>query len=175
MRCSPHGVHQLRRALLDFAEGRRIRLVDEKGEISRGDEGRELIARDTDLRGIFYAAGEGPAPVISPETPAEVLGNELNALGSVVLALEGAVRKVESVLADDGSPIVDAMGVDRSDCDAWRDVIWMILEKLPLWKQRGIQRRGSPDQDAHEDRPLDERDDVVEIPPPDAASSRVAT
>jgi hypothetical protein len=162
MRCSPRGVHQLRRALVDFADGRRIRLVDENGEISRGVEGRELIARDADLRGLFYAAGEGPAPVVSPETPAEVLGNELNGLGSLVLAIETAVRRVESVQADDGSPIVDTLGVDRSDCDAWRDILWGILEKLPLWKQRGIQRRGSPDQDIYDDRPLDDRDDIEE-------------
>jgi hypothetical protein len=160
MRTTVHGVYQLRQALVDFAGSRRIRLVDEVGEVSRNDAGREVIATDAALRTTFPRAGEGPAHVPAPTTPAEILGNALNALGGAIQAVEDAVKKVEAVQSDDGTPAIDSFGADKGDCDIWRGVLLDILEKLPLWKQRGLQRHGpghdvrdpdDPDQDDLDD------------------------
>ncbi len=165
MRTTVHGTYQLRQALVDFAAARRIRLVNEAGEVTRNDTGRELIATDAVLRTTFPRAGEGPAHVPAPTTPAELLGNALNVLGGAIQAIEDAVKKVEAVQSDDGTPAIDSLGADKGDCDIWRNVLLDTLEKLPLWKQRGLQRHGpghdvrefddDPDQD-HLDDDLDE-------------------
>lgn len=145
MRTTAHGVYQLRQALADFAGGRRIRLVDETGQIIRNPAGRDVLATDTALRNTFPRAGEGPTHVPAPTTPAEILGNALNTLGGAVQAVEDAVKNVEAVRSDDGTPTIDSLGADRADCDAWRNILLETLEKLPIWKQRGIQRHGPGD------------------------------
>lgn len=168
MRASVHGVYQLRQALVDFAGGRRIRLVDEAGEVTRNDAGREVIATDVALRTTFPRAGEGPAHVPAPTTPAEILGNALNVLGSAIQAVEDAVKKVEAVQSEDGTPAIDSFGADKGDCDIWRGVLLDVLEKLPLWKQRGLQRHGpghdvrDPDDQDQEDLEDDLDDDFDE-------------
>lgn len=161
MRTTVHGVYQLQQALVDFAAGRRIRLVNDAGEVTRNDTGREILATDTALRNTFPRAGEGPAHVPAPTTPAEILGNALNVLGSAIQAVEDAVKKVEAVQSDDGTPAIDSLGADKGDCDIWRGVLLDTLEKLPLWKQRGVQRHGPSDdvQDLDDDQDdLDEDD-----------------
>jgi hypothetical protein len=152
MRTTVRGVYQLRQALVDFAGDRRIRLVNEAGEATLNDAGREIIATDTALRTIFPRAGEGPAHVPTPTTPAELLGNALNVLGNAIQAVEDAVKKVEVVQSDDGTPAIDSLGADKGDCDIWRAVMLDTLEKLPLWKQKGLQRHGP----GHEVRDLDD-------------------
>ena len=171
MRTNARGVYQLRQALVDFSGERRIRLVDELGQVVRNPEGREVIATDSTLRNIFPRAGEGPTPNPAPVTPAEILGNALSVLGSAIQAVEGAVKQVEAVQSDDGTPAIDSLGADRGDCEAWRTVLIDTLEKLPIWKQRGIQRHGHGIQDLDDgldeedlDDDLDEDDLVAEDP-----------
>jgi hypothetical protein len=142
MRTTVHGVYQLRQSLVDFASGRRIRLVDQAGEVTRNEAGHEVIATDAALRATFPRAGEGPTHVPAPTTPAELLGNTLNTLGSAIQMVEDAVKKVEAVQSEDGTPAIDSLGADKGDCDTWRSVLLDTLEKLPLWKQRGLQRHG---------------------------------
>jgi hypothetical protein len=164
MRSSVRGVYQLQRALTDFAGGRRIRLVDEAGQVMRNQAGREVLATDPVLRGIFPRAGDGPAPVPAPTTPAEILGNALGILGTAIQAVEDAVKQVEAVQSDDGTPAIDSLGADRADCDAWQIVLFDVFQKLPIWRQRGIQRHGldrdvlDPDDDLDE-ADFDDRDD----------------
>ncbi|WP_261556253.1 hypothetical protein [Frankia tisae] len=157
MRTTVHGVYQLRQALVDGANGRRIRLVDETGEVTRNDAGREVNATDALLRNTFPRAGEGPTHVPAPTTPAEILGNTLNVLGSAIRAVEDAVKKVEAVQSEDGTPAIDSLGADKGDCEIWRGILLDTLDKLPLWKQRGLQRHG-PGDDLEDD--LDDQDDL---------------
>jgi hypothetical protein len=158
MRTTVHGVYQLRQALTDFAGGRRIRLVDDVGQIIRNPAGREVLAIDAVLRNTFPRPGEGPTHVPAPTTPAEILGNTLNTLGAAIQVVEDAVKRVEAVQSDDGTPVIDSLGADRADCDAWRNILLDTLEKLPIWKQRGIQRHG-PGNDVQDiDDDLDDDD-----------------
>lgn len=155
MRTTVHGVYQLRQALVDFAANRpRIRLVDESGEVAVNDAGRDIVATDVALRTAFPRAGEGPAHNPAPTTPAEVLGNALNVLAAAIQSVEDAVKKVEAVQSDDGTPAIDSLGADKGDCDTWRSILLDALEKLPLWKQRGLQRHGP----GHEVQDLDDAD-----------------
>jgi hypothetical protein len=158
MRSSVRGVYQLQRALTDFLGGRRIRLVDETGQVMRNQAGREVLATDPVLRGIFPRAGDGPAPVPAPTTPAEILGNALGVLGSAIQAVEDAVKQVEAVQSDDGTPAIDSLGADRADCDAWQIVLFDVFQKLPIWRQRGIQRHGLDRDVLDSDDDLDEAD-----------------
>jgi hypothetical protein len=165
MRTTVHGVYQLRQALADFTAARRIRLVDDTGQVVRNQDGRDVLATDVVLRGLFPRPGNGPAPKPAPTTPAEILGNNLSALASAIQAVEDAVKQVEAVKSDDGTPAIDSLGAERADCDAWQAVLFDVLQKLPIWKQRGIQRYGTShdatdsDDDLDEDD-LDDRDDL---------------
>ncbi|WP_322781177.1 hypothetical protein [Frankia sp. Cas4] len=161
MRATVHGVHQLRQALVDVANGRRIRLVDDAGEVIRNDAGRDVIATDAALRNTFPRAGEGPMHVPAPTTPAEILGNALNVLGNAIQVVEDAVKKVEAVQSEDGMPAIDSLGADKGDCEIWRGILLDTLEKLPLWKQRGLQRHGPGNDigDIEDDLDQDDLDD----------------
>jgi hypothetical protein len=169
MRTAPHGIHQLRQALVDFGNGRRIRVVDDTGQVVRNAEGRDVVANDADLRRRFPRPGSGPEPVPSPETPAEVLGNALNALGSSIQAVQWAVKQVEAVPSDDGTSAIESLGASRADCDAWQDILFGILQKLPIWKERSAQRHGVLPED--DDDLVEEDDDLDEE---DAADTEVA-
>jgi hypothetical protein len=158
MRTTVHGVYQLRQALTDFANGRRIRLVDDKGQVIHNKAEREILATDAALRNTFPRAGDGPTPVPAPTTPAEILGNALGVLGSAIQEVDNAVKQVEAVQSDDGTPAIDALGADRADCDAWQGVLFDIFQKLPIWRQRGIQRHGPGDDPHNRDEDLDEAD-----------------
>ncbi|MGW7520853.1 hypothetical protein ACWGJ2_35255 [Streptomyces sp. NPDC054796] len=147
MRATPHGIHQMRQALVDFAAGRRTRMVEEDGQLKQRPDGRFVLAKDAELRRAFPPAGEGPSLVAAPQSPAELLGNALHDLGRSVQGLKDAVKAVESVEAQDGVPAIESLGADRQDCDAWRDVLQDVLEKLPVWKLRSAQRHGT---DLHE-------------------------
>ena len=142
MRATPQGVYQLRQALTDAHDGRRIRMVDTTGQVERNAEGRDIIARDPELRRRFHAPGEGPGLTPAPETPAELLGNALNALGQAIRGVEAAVKEVEAVESDDGTPAIESLGADQQDCDAWQMILFEALQKLPIWSSRSIQRHG---------------------------------
>ncbi|MFH9353521.1 hypothetical protein [Kitasatospora sp. NPDC017646] len=161
MRTIPQGVHQLRQALVDFGNARRIRMVDDAGAVERNADGRDIIARDSDLRRRFRPAGEGPALMPAPETPAEVLGNALNALGSSIQAVQRAVKQVEAVQSDDGNPAIASLGANKQDCDIWQSVLFGVLQKLPIWSDRSAQRHGllPEDDDDLDDEDIDLEDE----------------
>ena len=140
MRATPDGVYQLRQVLVDAAGGRRIRMVDTTGQVERNAEGRDIIAKDIDLRRRVHAPGEGSERTPLPGTPAELLGNTLNTLGNAVRAVETAVKEIEAVESDDGTPAIDSLGADKQDCDAWQVILFAALQKLAIWSNRSIQR-----------------------------------
>lgn len=161
MRVTASGVYQLRQALMDFGNGRRIRMVDDTGQVERNAEGRDVVARNADLRHRFHTAGEGPGLVSAPETPAEILGNALNSLGVAIREVETAVKKVEAVRSDDGTSAIEALGASKVDCDVWQGTLFSVLQKLPIWSDRGAQRHGLPpgdDLDLEDDEDLDDDD-----------------
>lgn len=168
MRTTPRGIYQLRQALADFNAGHRIRMVDEAGRVFRNAEGRDVLAGDADLRRVFYPPGEGPVPVPVPKTPAEILGNALNNLGSSIQAVQWAVKQIEAVQGDDGTPAIESLGASPADCDAWQAALFGIVQKFPLWKQRNVQRNGlvpdgSFDEDDFDDEEVDsELDDELD-------------
>jgi hypothetical protein len=142
MRATPDGVYQLRQVLVDAAGGRRIRMVDTTGQVERNAEGRDIIAKDIDLRRRFHAPGEGSERTPLPGTPAELLGNTPNTLGNAVRAVETAVKEIEAVESDDGTPAIDSLDADKQDCDAWQVILFAALQKLAIWSNRSIQRHG---------------------------------
>ena len=159
MRTTPRGVHQLRQALVDFGAGRRIRMVDDTGQVQRNAEGRDIIAADADLRRVFYPAGEGPPTVPAPANPAEVLGNALSAFGTSIQTVQWAVKQVEAVQADDGTAAIESLGASQADCNVWQEILFGILQKLPIWRERSAQRHGplrDEDLDLDEDDHLDD-------------------
>jgi hypothetical protein len=158
MRMTARGVRQLRQALVDFADGRKVRFIDEDLSTATNAAGAAILASDAMLRHTYPRAGEGPAPVLTPKTPSELLGNALKELATAVQAVETAVTKVEAVRSDDGTPAIDSLGADRADCDAWRNILYDTLERLPIWKQKGIQRHGT-ENEAEPDDVEDEFDD----------------
>jgi hypothetical protein len=165
MRSTPHGVHQLKQTLLDFAAGRRARKVDETGQVMQNDDGRDVLVTDADLRRTFPPAGEGPSLTPAPRNAAELLGNALHSLATTIQAVEGAVKAVEAVQADDGTRVIDSLGADRADCEAWRIILQDVLFKLPVWQQRSVQRHGSAgpdpfdhDEDFEDEEPDDDTD-----------------
>ncbi|MFE3322000.1 hypothetical protein [Nocardia sp. NPDC059195] len=174
MRVATAGVHQLGQALTDHNLGRQIRLVDDAGQIQRTAEGRDIIVKNAGLRHRFQAPGEGPGLVTAPQTPAEILGNALTALGGAIRDVEIAVRKVEAVRAHDGMPAIDALGATKVDCDAWQNILFGTLQKLPIWSSRNAQRHGlaAGDDADLEDEDLEEDDyldDLVEVQDIEAA------
>jgi hypothetical protein len=163
MRATPQGVYQLRQALTDVRDGRRIRMVDASGNVERNADGRDIIAKDPELRRRFHAPGEGPGRTPAPETPAELLGNALNTLGKAIRAVEAAVKEVEAVESDDGTAAIDSLGADQQDCAAWQTILFAALQKLPIWGSRSIQRHGPSHDDLDdldEDEDLDGDDDA---------------
>ncbi|WP_412076852.1 hypothetical protein ACLF6K_17180 [Streptomyces xanthophaeus] len=162
MRNTPHGIHQLTQTLYDFSEGRRTRKVDEAGQVVRNADGRDILVTDSDLRRTFPPAGAGPSLTPAPENPAELLGNALHGLAAAVQVLETAVKGVEAVQSDDGTRVIDSLGADKGDCEAWRNVLQDVLFKLPVWQQRSIQRHG-----AHAEDLSDLDDDFADDEPDD--------
>jgi hypothetical protein len=157
MRSMKHGIHQLSRAVVDFQEGGRPRIVDEEGAVLLDPDGHEILLRDADLRRNFSLAGQ-PAPVTAPENTAERLHNELSALGLAIQAITDGVKKVESIQGEDGLPAIDVMGAEPGDCGAWQEVLLSVLMKLPLWEQRHKVRNGRTsdrDDDAFDEDDLD--------------------
>lgn len=153
MRTTVRGIRQLRQTLHDFAAERRVRLVGEDGQVVKNPGGRDMVLTDPVLRSTYPRAGDGPVPVPAPTTTAERLGNALKELATAVGAVETAAAAVESVRADDGSAAIDVLGADKADCEVWRNILLDVLEKLPVWKQRGLQRHGV-------DRDIESQDDT---------------
>lgn len=142
MRTTEQGVFQLRQALLDFGTGRHIRQVDDSGQVVLNRDGHDVIVRDADLRRTFSPAGE-PVATAAPQTAAELLHNALADLGQVMRGVEECVKNVDAIQADDGLPAIDTFGADRADCQAWTQIVYGVLQRLPLWEQRHAQRNGA--------------------------------
>lgn len=141
MRRNPTGVHQLSRALLDYAAGKPIRAVDDDGAVTWTEDGaQEQLINDTFLRNAFPAAGTVKRPA-SPETANEKLEAALSDLGGVMQDLEEAVAAVKGVKGVDGIPLVDSHGVNGSHCAAWRRTLREVDEDLVIWAQQ-FKRRG---------------------------------
>ncbi|TDO06452.1 hypothetical protein EV580_6540 [Mycobacterium sp. BK086] len=157
MRTTPRGVRQLQQALHDFAAERRVRLIGEDGQVAKTQDGRDVVLRDTVLRSAYPRPGAGPVPVPVPVTTGERLDNALKQLATAVSSVEAAVEAVEAVRADDGSSAIDALGADKADCDVWRSILYDVLDKLPVWKSRRLQRNGA---EIGEETDTDEPDDV---------------
>jgi len=168
LRVSPQGVHQLRQALIDFGDARTIRLVDELGEVERNADGRDILANDAALRRRYRPAGEGPGYVPAPMNTAEILGNALGELGHSILAVGSALKVVELVRGDDGSAAIESLGAPSIDCDAWLEVLFNAVRKLPVWSSQNAQRYGAPpenpgleDEDNLDDEDLVDPDDEI--------------
>jgi hypothetical protein len=175
MRITLQGVYQLRQALVDFGNGRRIRMVDGTGQVVRNAEGRDIVAKDAELRHRFHAAGEGPGLVPAPENPAEILGNALNALGSSIREVETALKKVETVQSDDGTSAIESLGASKVDCDVWQAILFAVLQKLPIWSDRSAQRHGLVPEDALDLEDDDDiSDDDADLDEEDAADTEIA-
>lgn len=158
MRNVEHGALQLRQALLDHHERRRMRQVDEAGHVVRNRDGGELLVRDPDLRRTFPPAGQ-PLPTPAAATTAELLHNALAELGQAVHEMEEAVKKVDAVHGDDGTPAIDTFGADRGDCEAWTQILFGVVQRLPIWQQKHNQRNGAGGPDHTDDvDELDEED-----------------
>jgi hypothetical protein len=141
MRRSPTGVQQLARALRDYDAGKAIRAVKVDGEIAWTDDGaQEQLVNDTYLRNTFPAPGTVKRPA-SPETAHEKLEAALSDLFGTVQDLETAVKAVRDVKGIDGSPLVDAEGINPSHCAAWRRTLSEVDEALVIWGQQ-FKRRG---------------------------------
>ena len=80
--------------------------------------------------------------------------------------MEAAVKEVEAVVSDDGTPAIESLGADKQDCDAWQMILFEALQKLPIWSSRSIRRHGpSHDDDALDldlDLDLDDDDDDLD-------------
>jgi hypothetical protein len=165
MRTTPRGIRQMLQAIHDFGAGRRVRFINADGQVDTGSTGRDSLVTDAVLRNTYPRAGDGPVTVPAPTTAAERLGNKLGELATAVNAVECAVAAVEAVRAEDGSSAIDALGADKADCEAWRNILFDVLEKLPVWKQTGIHRHGAAaevdDADRLGDDPADADDDVA--------------
>jgi hypothetical protein len=167
MRTTPRGIRQLYQAMHDFAASRRVRFVGEDGQVAKNPAGREILVTDLVLRNTYPKPGDGPAAVPAPTTTAERLSNALSELATAITSVETSVAAVEGVRSDDGSSAIDALGADKADCEAWRNILLDVLDKLPVWKQRGLQRHGVDRDNVEDETDADGEDyddlDLTEI------------
>jgi hypothetical protein len=86
------------------------------------------------------------------------------------------VKQVEEVPADDGTPAIESLGASKADCDAWQEILFGVLQKLPIWKERNTQRHGLAPEDGLglEDEDADLDDEDADLEERDAADTQVA-
>lgn len=133
MRQTVHGVFQLAQALEDYATGQPIRAVDEDGQPKRlSDNSGDQVVSDIYLRGEFPPLGKARAQRPG-DTPLDNYRNRLGDFSRAVERLKQAFSAVTEVLGDDGRPLVDTYGVDRRDCNTWREELGQIDEELVVW------------------------------------------
>lgn len=127
------GVHQLARALHDFAEGRQVRAVDEEGKVRKLNDGvGVLTVNDIYLRSEFPPPGKARAPRPG-DTAVDRYHNGVVFFSKAVEELEQSFVAIGEVTGDDGRSLVDARGVDPRTCAAWREVLRKIDEELVIW------------------------------------------
>jgi predicted RNase H-like HicB family nuclease len=134
MRHTTQGVLQLVQALRDFAANQPIRAVDETGQVKRlSDNSGEQVISDVYLRGEYPPKGKARAHRPG-DTPGECYQNRLGEFSQAIERLKQAFAAVTEVLGDDGRPLADSIGVDRRDCETWRDDLSKIDEELVVWR-----------------------------------------
>jgi hypothetical protein len=133
MRRTTQGVFQLAQALKDYAANQPIRAVDESGQTKRlSDNSGDQAVSDIYLRGEFPPHGKARAQRPG-DTPLDHYRNRLAEFSRAVDRLKQAFSAVTEVLGDDGRPLAENCGVDRRDCDAWREDLSRIDEELVVW------------------------------------------
>lgn len=160
MHTSPRGVRQLGQALLDQAEGRRIRAVDDDGSILLTEDGdSEQVISDDSLRRTFPVPGRRVAPP-SQDTAHEKLEAALSEFGAGMDALNQAVARIERVEGLDGQPLIESEGIDPLDAAEWTRELVAVFQKLPVWAANHTARHpmSAPAQ-VDEDHQDDEQDD----------------
>jgi len=154
MRQRPQGILQLAQALKDFAAGRSIRAVDEKGEVKQlADKSGDQTVNDIFLREEYPPAGKARA-ARAGETATDRFHNRVNDFARAMDQLTVAFQAVSSVVGDDGCALVETAGVDRKQCGAWRDELDRIDEELVVWGrtfQRIYQAATPPDRGQFDD------------------------
>lgn len=182
MRTGKRGVLQLRQVLNDYAADRRLQAVDEHGDPLHTPQHTPVLVSDAELRRTYAPPG-APFPTAAPQTTAEVLRNALAELGQAVHGLEEAVTNVEAVQSEDGTPAINTFGADQADCKTWTQVLFSVLQQLPVWGQRHASRNGAPAGDegdgdfAFDDLPEEEDsvdDDEADTGDESAADSNAA-
>jgi hypothetical protein len=133
MRQTTQGVFQLAQALKDYAASQPIRAVDEDGQPKRlSDNSGDQVVSDIYLRGEFPPHGKARAQRPG-DTPLDHYRNRLGDFSRAVERLKQAFSAVTEVLGDDGRPLAETYGVDRRECDAWREEMSQIDEELIVW------------------------------------------
>src|SRR5262249_8055659 len=106
MRFSKQGIHQLARALTDFAAGDPIRAVDENGAVKqRPNALGDLTVSDVYLREQFPAKGKASARS-GGATAGEQLKDRIADMSDAMDKLEDAFKAVVAVTGLDGGPLV---------------------------------------------------------------------
>jgi len=160
MRRTLGGVHQLGRALKDFADDRSIRAVDQDGVVKRQEgDGSEQMVNDIYLRGEFPAPGKARAPRPG-DTPDDRYRSRLAALAAAVEGVEQTFTELTKVTGNDGRPLVEARGVDPRDCSAWREILRAVDEELVVWSRTFRRVYGAEIPTAREDADEHEEDDM---------------
>lgn len=143
MRQTVQGVMQLGQALHDFSTGVSIRAVDENGALRRlADQSGEQMVSDIYLRGEFPPAGKARAQRPG-DTPTDRFRNRLAEFGNTLAQFRVAFDAVNAVLGDDGQPLVDAIGVDPKNCEAWREDLRAVDEDLIVWARTFRRKYGA--------------------------------
>jgi len=165
MHTSTRGLHQLGQALLDHAQGRRIRAVGDDGTILRTEEGAtEQVVSDDSLRRAFPVPGRRLAPA-AQETAHERLEAAISLFGDAMEALNRAVSQIERVDGLDGRPLIESEGVDPVETIAWTNELMAVFQKLPVWAANHTARHPAAaltavDDDEDGDGDGDEQDDL---------------
>lgn len=133
MRRSVLGVYQLGQALHDYEEGTPLRAVNEEGDIKHVSDGSApQTVSDIYLRNEFPPAGKMKAKRPG-DTPVDRYYNALNSFGAALLAIEQTFEELNSVIGDDGQPVVDVQGVESRHTDSWRKLLSRLDEEMIIW------------------------------------------
>jgi hypothetical protein len=158
MRRTLQGVRQLTQAILDYAEDRHIRVVNEDGTFRKLKDGSgDQLVTDVFLRDEYPAPGKGRAKRAG-DTPTELLHNRMVEFGEAVTALDEAYKAIGKVLGDDGTPLVDFDGANPHSCKAWRKIIQDVDDDLTMWGRTFRKRHGTPPEPQTDGEP----DDILE-------------
>lgn len=167
MRASTRGVHQLAQAVVDVAEGRPVRAVDDVGSVIETDEGQPTVVNDNRLRSTYHQAGRIAAPPVE-DTVHEQYQAALSRFGEAMVEVTASAVRLTEIEGLDGRPIVDQEGVDPADADVWLEDLGKLLQAVSTWKTfhqirygssgsiRSILAEEEPEADEQDETDLDE-------------------